>query len=69
MQTQRGTKAVGGPVGQGPDPGLETATSKVHLTIMGKELIYKKVTKSGKSGRVYLPLEWVGKTVKVVRVD
>ena len=69
MQAQRPTKAVGPPVGEKPDPGPETAASKVHLIIMGKELIFKKVTKSGKSGRVYLPLEWVGKTVKVVRLD
>lgn len=69
MQAPRSPKAVVMPIGEKPDYGPETATTKVHLIIMGKELIFKKVAKSGKSGRVYLPLEWVGKTVKVVRLD
>ena len=49
--------------------GEEPPAAKVQLIITGRELVHKKVSKSGKSGRVYLPLEWVGKTVKVVRVD
>ena len=57
------------PAGLNGRTGPGEASVKVHLIIPGKELIYKKVAKSGKSGRVYLPLEWVGKTVKVVRVD
>ncbi|MFH1034083.1 MAG: DUF2080 family transposase-associated protein [Pseudomonadota bacterium] len=51
-----------------PEPGPASG-HKVHLVIMGRELLYKKVAKSGKSGRVYLPLDWVGKTVKIVRLD
>ena len=35
----------------------------------GEEMIEKKVKKSGKSGRVYLPPEWVGKHVKIIRID
>ena len=69
MQAQRPPKAVVMPIGEKLDSGPEAATTKVHLIITGKELIFKKVAKSGKSGRVYLPLEWVGKTVKVVRLD
>lgn len=54
-----------------PDSPGSTAVvrSKVQLIILGRELVDKRVTKSGKSGRVYLPLGWVGKTVKVVRID
>ena len=37
--------------------------------IFGKELIEKEVKKSGNSGRVYLPLNWVGKHVKIIRID
>jgi len=29
----------------------------------------KQVSASGKSGRVYLPLEWLGKNIKIIRVD
>lgn len=38
-------------------------------TIRGYEVLRKVVARSGKVGRVYLPAEWMGKTVKVVRVD
>jgi hypothetical protein len=37
--------------------------------IFGKELIEKEVKKSGNSGRVYLPMNWVGKHVKIIRID
>ena len=37
--------------------------------IFGKELIEKEVKKSGNSGRVYLPLNWVGKRVRIIRID
>ncbi|MEW5913393.1 MAG: DUF2080 family transposase-associated protein [Thermodesulfobacteriota bacterium] len=35
----------------------------------GEEMIEKKVRKSGNSGRIYLPPEWVGKNVKIIRLD
>ena len=34
----------------------------------GYEVIEKKVKQSGNSGRVYLPVSWVGTVVKVVRL-
>ncbi len=37
--------------------------------VYGEELIEKKVKQSGNSGRVYLPPEWVGKLVKIIRID
>ncbi len=36
---------------------------------MGVEELSKKVKQSGNSGRIYLPPTWVGKKVKIVRLD
>ncbi|MCB2186108.1 MAG: DUF2080 family transposase-associated protein [Deltaproteobacteria bacterium] len=38
-------------------------------TIAGNEVIRKRVALSGQSGRIYLPLAWVGKNVAVIRLD
>lgn len=35
----------------------------------GEEMIHKQVKRSGASGRIYLPQEWVGKNVKIIRLD
>ncbi len=40
---------------------------KVKFEIYGEEMIKKTVNSSGNSGRVYLPPEWIGKKVKVVK--
>lgn len=45
------------------------APTKVKLEIYGEEMIEKRVTSSGNSGRVYLPPDWVGRHVKVIRID
>jgi len=37
--------------------------------VFGQEMLEKVVAKSGSSGRVYLPPYWIGKRVKVIRVD
>ena len=37
--------------------------------VFGQELVEKVVKRSGNSGRVYLPPNWVGKRVKVIRID
>ncbi len=37
--------------------------------VYGEEMIEKEVKPSGNSGRVYLPPEWVGKHVKIIRMD
>ncbi len=37
--------------------------------VYGQEMIEKTVKKSGNSGRIYLPPDWVGKRVKIIRVD
>ncbi len=43
--------------------------NKAKFEVYGEEMIEKVVKQSGNSGRVYLPPEWVGKHVKIIRVD
>ena len=43
--------------------------SKVKFEIYGEEMIEKRVKSSGNSGRVYLPPNWVGHKVKIIRTD
>lgn len=40
----------------------------VKFEVYGQEMVEKVVKRSGNSGRVYLPPDWIGKRVKVVRV-
>ena len=47
----------------------EPARSKVKFEIFGEEMLEKVVKSSGNSGRVYLPPDWVGRHVKIVRID
>ncbi len=42
---------------------------KVKFEIYGEEMIEKRVKLSGNSGRVYLPPNWVGHHVKIIRID
>ena len=41
----------------------------VKFVVEGEEVLDKVVRQSGNSGRVYLPPEWVGKNVKIIRID
>lgn len=43
--------------------------NKVKFEIYGEEMIEKKVNSSGNSGRIYLPPEWIGTKVKVIKCD
>ncbi len=60
---------------QRKEPKLELLPSsiniqnKVKFEVYGEEMIEKEVKQSGNSGRVYLPPEWVGKHVKIIRID
>jgi len=47
----------------------EAPNSKVKFEIYGEEMIEKRVKSSGNSGRVYLPPNWVGHKVKIIRTD
>jgi len=42
---------------------------KVKFEVYGEEMVEKTVKLSGNSGRVYLPPDWVGCRVKIIRVD
>jgi len=60
---------------QRKDPKLEllptsiNIQNKVKFEVYGEEMIEKEVKQSGNSGRVYLPPEWVGKHVKIIRIE
>lgn len=41
--------------------------TKIRLT--GFEMLEKQVNKSGNSGRVYVPIEWIGKKVKIILLE
>jgi len=42
---------------------------KARFTVLGEEIIDKQVKAGGNAGRVYLPIDWVGKHVKIIRID
>jgi hypothetical protein len=42
---------------------------RVKIEIYGEELVEKIVKVSGKNGRIYLPINWIDRQVKIVRVD
>ena len=50
-------------------PSSTKMQNKVKFEVYGEEMIEKEVKQSGNSGRVYLPPEWVGKNVKIIRID
>lgn len=39
------------------------------IRLTGFEMLEKRVAKSGNSGRVYVPVEWIGKRVKIILVE
>ena len=41
--------------------------TKIQLT--GYEMLEKQVNKSGNSGRVYVPIEWLRKKVKIILIE
>jgi putative transposon-encoded protein len=55
--------------GSGDAEEREVPKNKVKFEIYGEEMIDKKVKSSGNSGRVYLPPNWVGHQVKIIRID
>jgi putative transposon-encoded protein len=50
-------------------PAAPGSVLKAKFTIFGEEMIGKEVKPGGNAGRVYLPLNWVGKRVKIIRID
>ena len=47
---------------------IDAPNNKVKFEIYGEEMIEKRVKSSGNSGRVYLPPNWVGHKVKIIRI-
>jgi len=45
------------------------AKGKVKFEVYGEEMLEKKVSLSGNSGRIYLPPDWVGRNVKIIRIN
>ena len=39
------------------------------IQLIGFEMLEKQVNKSGNSGRIYVPVEWIGKKVKIILVE
>ena len=52
-----------------PKAAPRSAQRKVKFEVYGEEMLEKVVKYSGNSGRVYLPPEWVGKRIKIIRAD
>jgi putative transposon-encoded protein len=52
-----------------PSDESELNLTKVKFEVYGEEMIEKEVKLSGNSGRVYLPPDWVGRRVKIIRID
>jgi putative transposon-encoded protein len=42
---------------------------KVECVLTGYEILEKEVAKSGNSGRVYVPIDWIGKKVKIILIE
>ena len=51
------------------DSAAEMFSDKVKFEVYGEEMLEKDVKISGNSGRVYLPPDWVGHRVKIIRID
>jgi len=47
----------------------EDSHRKVKFEIYGEEMLEKKVNVSGNSGRIYLPPDWIGHRVKVIKME
>ena len=47
----------------------DSILDKVKFEVHGEEMVEKIVKLSGNSGRVYLPPDWVGRRVKIIRMD
>ncbi len=63
----RAGEARGTP-GRGVGERDEASGAGVRMEVYGEEIVERRVCRTNKVGRVYLPLEWVGKRIKVIRV-
>ena len=63
LKKEMGLKEING---KPDEPGN---SPKTKFEVFGEEMIEKEVKPSGNSGRIYLPQDWVGKYVKIIRID
>lgn len=49
--------------------GRKKRAEKDLFQVWGYELIIKKVTNAQTTGKVYVPKDWIGKKVKIVRME
>ena len=54
---------------EGLKENTHAGTDKVKFECYGFEIIEKEVRRSGSTGRVYLPPDWQGKSVKIIRIN
>jgi hypothetical protein len=54
---------------QGAKPEYIGNAARVKFGVFGEEMLEKEVKRSGNTGRVYLPPDWVGKHVKIIRTE
>jgi len=48
---------------------IERLNRAVKFEVYGEALLDKKVASNGNCGRLYLPGDWVGHRVKIIRID
>lgn len=48
---------------------ISDSNTPVKFQVFGEEMLEKYVKQSGNGGRIYLPPDWVGRRVKIIRVD
>ena len=47
----------------------EETSERPKFEVHGEEMIEREVKRSGNSGRIYLPPDWIGKKVKIIRIE
>jgi putative transposon-encoded protein len=56
-------------ISESEHPSAGKKRGKIKLEVYGEEMVEKVVRSSASSGRVYLPPDWVGCRVKIIRLD
>lgn len=54
---------------KGKEKPVDITKGSVKFEVFGNAIVEKKVKISGNSGRIYLPPDWVGHSVKIIRLD
>lgn len=52
-----------------PEPDLPTSETPMNFRVRGYEVVEKTVMARGTSGGVYVPIAWVGKRVRIIRIE